>query len=148
MLERAFISKYPNVINDVRSDSLSGIYYETNVAQKPNIAMSCTVDENRVKIAEELGKHKEITLKNMTTGGMNGYCKAWLYVISNNECGGETINDIQVANPETTVEDFLNNNEKEYFVIFTDNKIENNENIEVLFQNAEKMRLQCLLTHL
>lgn len=135
-LEQAFIIKYPNVINDVRSDSLSGIYYETNVAQKPNIAMSCTVDENRIKIAEELGKHKEITLKNMTTGGMNGYCKAWLYVISNNECGGETINDIQVANPETTVEDFLNNNEKEYFVIFTDNKIENNENIEVLFQNA------------
>ena len=134
-LERAFIMKYPNVINDVRSDSLSGIYYETNVAQKPNIAMSCTVDENRVKIAEELGKHKEITLKNMTTGGMNGYCKAWLYVISNNECGGETINDIQVANTEATIDDFLKNDEKKYFVLFTENKIENTDKIEVLFQN-------------
>ena len=134
-LERAFIIKYPNVINDVRSDSLSGIYYETNVAQKPNIAMSCTVDENRVKIAEELGKHKEITLKNMTTGGMNGYCKAWLYVISNNECGGETINDIQVANAETTIEDFLNEKDKEYFILFTENKIDDTEEFEVMFQN-------------
>ena len=134
-LERAFIIKYPKVINDVRSDSLSGIYYETNVAQKPNIAMSCTVDENRIKIAEELGKHKEITLKNMTTGGMNSYCKAWLYVISNNECGGETINDIQVANTEATIEDFLKNEDKDYFVLFTENKIEDNDKIHVLFQN-------------
>ena len=99
--------KYPNIINDVRTDSLSGIYYETNIAQKPNITMSCTVDENRVKIAEELGKHKEITLKNMMVGGMNGFCKAWLYVISNNYCGGETINDIQVAVVETTIDECM-----------------------------------------
>lgn len=133
--ERRFIMKYPNVINDVRTDSLSGIYYETNIAQKPNITMSCTVDENRVKIAEELGKHKEITLKNMLVGGMNGFCKAWLYVISNNYCGGETINDIQVAVVETTIDDFLANPEKEYFILFTENKIEDNDSIEVLFQN-------------
>ena len=134
-LERRFIIKYPNVINDVRSDSLSGIYYETNVAQKPNIKMSCTVDENRVKIAEELGKHKEITLKNMLVGGMNGYCKAWLYVISNNKCGGESINDIQVAVVETTIDDFLANDNKEYFIIFTSDKIDNNDKYDVLFQN-------------
>lgn len=134
-LERRFIIKYPNVINDVRTDSLAGIYYETNVAQKPNITMSCTVDENRVKIAEELGNHKEITLKNMLVGGMNGYCKAWLYVISNNDSGGETINDIQVAIPETTIDDFLANPEKEYFILFTENQVEDKDAIEVLFQN-------------
>ena len=134
-LERRFIMKYPNIINDVRTDSLSGIYYETNIAQKPNITMSCTVDENRVKIAEELGKHKEITLKNMMVGGMNGFCKAWLYVISNNYCGGESINDIQVAVVETTIDDFLANPQKEYFILFTVNKVEDNDSIEVLFQN-------------
>lgn len=134
-LEQRFIIKYPNVINDVRSDSLSGIYYESNVAQKPNIAMSCTVDTNRVKIAEELGKHKEITLKNFMVGGMNGYCKAWTYVISSNDCGGESINDIQVANPETTIDDFLATEDKEYFVLYTDQKVENTDQIEVLFQN-------------
>lgn len=134
-LERRFIIKYPNVINDTRTDSLAGIYYESNVAQKPNITMSCTVDTNRIKIAEELGKHKEITLKNMLVGGMNVYCKAWLYVISSNDSGGESINDVQIANPETNLEDFLANEEKEYFVLFTENKIEDTELIEVLFQN-------------
>lgn len=134
-LEQRFIIKYPNVINDVRSDSLSGIYYESNVAQKPNITMSCTVDTNRIKIAEELGKHKEITLKNMMVGGMNGYCKAWLYVISKNNSGGESINDIQIANPETNIDEFLDTQDKDYFILFTDKNVEDTDKIEVLFKN-------------
>ena len=110
-------------------------HYESNVAQKPNITMSCTVDTNRIKIAEELGKHKEITLKNMMVGGMNGYCKAWLYVISKNNSGGESINDIQIANPETNINDFLETDNKDYFILFTDKNVEDTDKIEVLFRN-------------
>ena len=134
-VEARFQIRYPNVINDTRSNALAGIYYETNVAQKPNLEMSCTVDENRIKIAEALGKIDGVTLKNMTTGGMNGYCKAWTYVISKINCGGETINDIQVANVEQTIDEFLANPEKEYFILFTGDKIESTNNFEVLFQN-------------
>lgn len=134
-VEQKIIIKYPNLINDVRSNFLSGIYYETNIGLKPNITMSCTVDENRIKIAEELGKYKEITLKNMTVGGMNGYCKAWLYVISENYSGGENVGEVQNAVIETTVDDFLATEGKDYFILFTDKKIENTDFIEVLFQN-------------
>lgn len=135
-LEQRFFIKYPNIINDIRSDSLSGIYYDSIVAQKPNIIMSCTVDKNRIMLSEQLGKHKEITLKNMMVGGMNAYCKAWLYVISSNYSGGESINDIQIANPETTIEDFLSTDQKEYFILFTEQKVNNTDKIEVIFQNA------------
>ena len=71
----------------------------------------------------------------MLVGGMNTNCKAWIYVISKIECGGESINDLQKAVVETTVDDWLENENKEFFVLFTGEKYENTEDYDLIFQN-------------
>lgn len=111
--------KYPGLMDKVKSNELVGIYYDTNVQGIKNINASCIVDANRVELAEQLGKKEGITLKNMLVGGMNTNCKAWLYVIAGLESGGASINELQTAIVETTVEDWLNTPDKEYLVLFT-----------------------------
>lgn len=127
--------KYPGLMDTVKSNQLVGIYYDTNVASVKNINVSCIVDANRVKLAEAMGEIEGITLKNMLVGGMNTNCKAWLYVISGIGCGGESINDLQKAVVETSVEDWLKEEEKEFFVLFTGDKYEATEEYDVVFQN-------------
>ena len=61
--------------------------------------------------------------------------KAWLYVISGIECGGQTINDLQVANVETSVDDFMEDDEKEFFVLFTGDEYEDTDEYTVVFRN-------------
>lgn len=120
---------------DYRAWQLSGIYYSTNIFMKNNINISCIVDQNRVALAEEMGKIEGITLKNMLVGGMNTNHKAWMYVISKITSGGESINDLQKAVVETTVDDWMENDEKEFFVLFTGDKYENTDDYEVVFSN-------------
>lgn len=134
-LERKVHDKFPYIIRTVKCEQYAGIYFDINIVSKPNIELSCTVNADRLALARELGKHKEITLKNMLVGGMNAYCKSWLYVISENSAGGESINDLQMAVVENTTENFLEAEEKEYFVLFTGDKFESNEDYEVMFQN-------------
>ena len=125
----------PALMEDCKTHTLAGIYYDTNVWQSMNINVSCIVDANRVKLAEAMGKVEDMTLKNMLVGGMNTNCKSWIYVISRIESGGESINDLQKAVVETDVDDWMENKEKKYFVLFTESKFENTEDYEVVFQN-------------
>lgn len=127
--------KYPGLMDKIKSNELVGIYYDTNVFSVKNINVSCIVDANRVKLAEKVGEIQGITLKNILVGGMNTNCKAWLYVISGIECGGESINDLQVAIVETSVKDWLKDDEKEYFVLFTGEPYASTEEYDLLFQN-------------
>ena len=117
-LEQRLQFKRPTIFDTCKSYALSGIYYDTNVAAIANINVSCIVDANRVKLAEAMGEVEGMTLKNMLVGGMNTNCKAWIYVISRMECGGESINDLQKAVVETSVDDWMEEEEKEYFVLF------------------------------
>ena len=74
-------------------------------------------------------------MKNVLVGGMNTNCKAWVYVISRIPSGGESINDLQKAVVETDVEDFLKDENKKYFVLFTGDKYETTEDYELIIQN-------------
>lgn len=128
-------TKCPTLIDDCKLQRLAGIYYDTNIAATANINVSCIVDENRVKLAEAMGEVEDMTLENMLVGGMNTNCKAWIYVISRIECGNESINDLQKAIVETSVEDWLDEEDKMYFVLFTGDKYENTKDYEVVFSN-------------
>ena len=129
--------KSPTLIEgyDFRMQKLVGIYYDTNIAATANINVSCIVDANRVALAEEMGKVEGMTLKNMLVGGMNTNCKAWIYVISRIESGGESINDLQKAIVETSVDDWMNAEDKEYFVLFTGEEYQSTDKYELIFQN-------------
>ena len=127
--------KSPMMVDAFKMQTLSGIYYDSNIATCNNINVSCIVDANRVKMGEAMGKIEGITLKNTLVGGMNTTHKAWLYVISGIDCGGQTINDLQVANVETSVEDFLKDDEKEFFVLFTSEEYKDTDDYTVEFEN-------------
>lgn len=127
--------KCPGLIEVEKLDSFAGIYFDTNILATDNINKSCLVNSDRLDLAEAMGNVEGMTLKNMLVGGMNTNCKAWMYVVSRIECGGESINDLQKAVVETTVEDWLANPEKEYFVLYTGEKYETTDEYELLFQN-------------
>ena len=134
-IEYKFQRKFVGLIETPKLQSLAGIYFDSNILAINNINASCLVNSDRLLLAEEMGKQKDITLKNMLVGGMNTNCKAWMYVVSKIESGGESINDLQKAVVETNVNDFLNNNEKKYFVLYTDEKYESTEKYDLVFQN-------------
>lgn len=127
--------KRPTLFDVCKTPSLAGIYHDTNVLGILNINASCLVDADRVKLAEAMQNVEDITLKNMIVGGMNTNCKAWMYVISRAESGGASINDLQFAIVETDVEDFLKDETKKYFVLYTSDEYKNTEDYEVVFQN-------------
>ena len=133
--EIKIIQKSPTFIQDFRAQPLAGIYFDTNIAMRNNINVSCIVDQNRVALAEAMGQVEGMTLKNMLVGGMNTNHKAWMYVISRIPCGGESINDLQKAVVETSVDDWMENEEKEYFVLFTGDKYEDTDGYELIFEN-------------
>lgn len=133
--EQRLLFKRPTFFERPRSHELSGIYYDTNVAGIANINVSCIVDANRVALAEALRDVEGVTLKNMLVGGMNTNCKSWMYVISRGKSGGASINDLHKAIVETDVEDFLEDEEKEFFVLYTGEKYETTEDYELVFQN-------------
>ena len=66
---------------------------------------------------------------------MNSNCKSWTYVIARGVSGGASINDLHNAIVETNVEDFLADDEKEFFVLYTGDKYETTEDYELVFQN-------------
>ena len=134
-IEERLQMRAPGLIEECRLNKLAGIYFDTNIAAVRNINVSCIVDENRVKLAEEVGKIEDINLKNMLVGGMNTNCKAWLYVISGIGCGGESINDLQTAIVDTNVEDWMENEKKKYFVLFTTEKYNSTDKYELIHQN-------------
>lgn len=135
-IEGKLLEKSPYAIESPRLPILAGIYYESNVQATQNINMSCLVNAKRVEIAEEMGKVEGMTLKNMLVGGMNTNCKAWIYVISGIESGGESINDLQKAIVETDLEDFMKNEDKKYFVLFNESDdLESTEDYEIIFKN-------------
>lgn len=134
-LEARLQAKRPTLFDLCKTPFLAGIYYDTNIAAVANINVSCIVDANRVKMAEAMQDIDDITLKNMVVGGMNTNCKAWMYVISRAESGGASINDLQYAVVETDVEDFLEDDDKKYFVLYTADKYETTDDYEVVFQN-------------
>ena len=134
-VEHNLLIKRPTFFDQPRSHSLSGIYFDTNVFGIANINASCIVDANRVKLAEALKDVEGITLKNMLVGGMNSNCKSWTYVIGRGVSGGASINDLHIAVVETTVEDFLEDDEKEFFVLYTAGKYETTDDYELVFQN-------------
>lgn len=135
-VEAKFQERFPGLIEGgLKLDAFSGIYFDTNILATNNIKYSCLVNSDRLDLAEAMGQVEGMTLKNMLVGGMNTNCKAWMYVVSRIECGGESINDLQKAVVETTVEDWLENPEKEYFVLYTAEKYETTEEYELLFQN-------------
>ena len=142
-LEGKLKERCPNLF-DPKAQFLTGIYYDTNVAAIANINVSCIVDANRVKLAEAMQDVEDITLKNMVVGGMNTNCKAWMYVISRAESGGASINDLQFAIVETDVEDFLEDDSKKYFVLYTADKYETTDEYEVVFQNEAGVILRKL----
>ena len=142
-LEGKLKEKCPNLF-DPKAQFLTGIYYTTNVEGVLNINASCLVDADRVKLAEAMGEVDDITLKNMVVGGMNTNCKAWMYVISRAESGGASINDLQYAVVETKVEDFMKDDSKKYFVLYTADKYETTDNYEVVFQNKAGVILRKL----
>ncbi len=142
-LEGKLKERCPNLF-DPKALFLTGIYYDTNVAGVRNIDASCLVDADRVKLAEAMQEVDDITLKNMVVGGMNTNCKAWMYVISRAESGGASINDLQFAIVETDVEDFLKDETKKYFVLYTSDEYKNTEDYEVVFQNKAGVILRKL----
>lgn len=135
-IEDKIQQKCPGLIEGgLKLDSSAGIYFDTNILATNNINHSCLVNSDRLDLAEAMGNVEGMTLKNMLVGGMNTNCKAWMYVVSRIECGGESINDLQKAVVETTVEDWLENPEKEYFVLYTGEKYKTTDEYELLFQN-------------
>ena len=128
-------AKSPMMINDYKMQKLAGIYYDTNIEAEANINVSCIVDANRVRMGESLKDIEGINLKNILVGGMNPTHKAWLYVLSGIESGGQKIDDLQVAKVETTVEEFLEEEDKEFFVLFTADKYEDTDDYTVVFEN-------------
>ena len=137
--------KRPTLFDECRTHKLAGIYYDTNVAAIANINVSCIVDANRVKLAEAMQKIDDITLANMLVGGMNTNCKAWMYVISRAESGGASINDLQKAVVETDVEDFLEDEDKKYFVLYTGDEYKTTEDYELVFQNEAGVILKKIV---
>lgn len=135
-IEEKLLLKSPAAIDDYRFTKMVGIYYDTNIEATKNINMSCLVNEHRVALAEAMGEFEDMTLKNMLVGGMNTNCKAWMYVISGIESGGESINDLQKAVVETSLEDFMKKDEKKYFVLYNESgNFESTEDYEVVFSN-------------
>ena len=67
-----------------------------------------------------------------------------MYVISRAESGGASINDLQYAVVETDVEDFLRDETKKYFVLYTSDEYKNTEDYEVVFQNEAGVILRKL----
>ena len=143
-LEHRLHIKRPTLFDECRTHKLAGIYYDTNVFGIANINVSCIVDADRVKLAEAMQDVEDITLENMLVGGMNTNCKAWMYVISRAESGGASINDLQIAVVETDVEDFLEDEDKKYFVLYTADKYETTEDYELVFQNKAGVILRKL----
>lgn len=134
--EFKLLAKSPYAIDSPRLPVLAGIYYDSNILAIQNINVSCIVNEKRVELAEEMGKVEDMTLKNMLVGGMNTNSKAWLYVISGIESGGESINDLQKADVGTRLEDFMKDENKKYFVLFNEsNEFKSTEYYEVIFKN-------------
>ena len=127
--------KAPTLIEVCKTPSLAGIYYDSNVLATANINVSCLVNPDRLELAEHMNDDKGMTLKNMMVGGMNTNCKAWMYVVSKIHSGGASINDLQYAIVDATVNDFMNENDKKYFVYYTDNEFESNDQYEVIYQN-------------
>ena len=127
--------KYPGLMDKVVSNGLVGIYYDTNVFAEKNINVSCIVDTNRLELAEQMAEIEDITLDNMLVGGMNTSCKAWLYVVSGIESGGASINELQPAKVETTVEEWLSTYGKKYFVLFTGEEFHSTEDYRLVVQN-------------
>ena len=127
--------KYPGLMDKQTSPNLVGIYYDTNVQGERNINVSCIVDANRVELAEHIGNIEGITLENMLVGGMNTNCKAWLYVISRMEAGEASINELQTAVVETTVEDWLEDEDKEFLVLFTNEQYHSTKDYRLIVQN-------------
>ncbi len=135
-IEGKLLEKSPYSIDSPRLPILAGIYHESNVQATQNINASCLVNAKRVQIAEEMGKIEDMTLKNMLVGGMNTNSKAWMYVISGIESGGESINDLQKAIVETNIDDFMKNDDKKYFILFNESdKFESTDDYEVIFSN-------------
>lgn len=135
-IEGKLLVKSPYAIDGPRLYLFAGIYYDSNISATANINVSCLVNAKRIEIAEEMGKVEDMTLKNMLVGGMNTNSKAWIYVISGIESGGESINDLQKAIVETDLEDFMENEDKKYFVLFNESdEFENTEDYEVIFKN-------------
>ena len=127
--------KFAGLIETPKLQSLAGIYFDTNIIATNNINVSCLVNTDRLILAEEMGKQDDMTLKNMLVGGMNTNCKAWMYVVSKIPSGGESINDLQKAVVETNVDDFMKDEEKKYFVLYTENEYKDTDKYEVVFQN-------------
>ena len=117
--EAIFQNQHAKTIHYARADQLVGIYFDTNLAMVHNINVSCLVDANRVALANALGDVEGVTLKNMLVGGMNANHKSWVYVLAKLPSGGEKIDELQTAVVETTVDDFMNDESKEFFVLFT-----------------------------
>ena len=135
-IEGKLLVKSPYAIDGPRLYLFAGIYYDSNISATANINVSCLVNAKRIEIAEEMGKVEDMTLKNMLVGGMNTNSKAWIYVISGIESGGESINDLQKAIVETDLEDFMENEDKKYFVLFNESdEFETTEDYEVIFRN-------------
>lgn len=135
-LEGIEYTTFAGAVPSPRLMILSGIYYDSNVGATENINMSCLVNAKRIELAEEMGKVEDMTLKNMLVGGMNTNCKAWMYVLSGIESGGESINDLQVAVVETDLEDFMKNSEKKYFVLYNESgDIEPIEGCKIIYKN-------------
>lgn len=135
-IEQKLSVKSPYAIESPRLWVLSGIYYDSNITATENINMSCHVNQKRIEIAEKMGEVEDMTLKNMLVGGMNTNCKAWMYVISGIPSGGESINDLQKAVVETSIEDFMKNKEKKYFVLYNESEdFEETEDYKIVFKN-------------
>lgn len=135
-VEFKLLEKSPYAIDSPRLTVLAGIYYDSNVFATENINKSCLVNAKRVEIAEKMGEFEDMTLKNMLVGGMNTNSKAWMYVISGIESGGESINDLQTAIVETDLDDFMKNKDKKYFVLYNEsNDFESTDDYEIVFKN-------------
>ena len=128
--------KAPTLFDVAKTPNMVGIYYDTNVLATTNINVSCLVNPDRLEIAEKMGDQDDMTLKNMLVGGMNTNCKAWMYVVSRIPSGGESINDLQKAVVETNVDDFMSNDEKKYFVVYSEKEFEPSNQYDIVFQNS------------
>ena len=58
-----------------------------------------------------------------------------MYVVAKIKSGGESINDLQKAIVETNIDDFMADETKEYFVVYTDTKYSDTPQYKVVFQN-------------
>lgn len=135
-LSKFEITHLAKAVESPRLNVLAGIYYDSNIDLAKEKTISFIVNAKRIELAEEMGKVEDMTLKNMLVGGMNTNSKAWIYVISGIPSGGETINDLQKAIVETNIEDFMENKDKKYFVLFNEaEEFEETEDYEIVFRN-------------